>query len=311
MFCYIRGEFHHCIERMEKAMEEAYSAGHLGKNIYGTGYDLDMIVHTGGGAYMCGEETGLINSIEGEKGQARIRPPFPAVEGLWESPTIVNNVESLAAVTHIINRGADWYRSMGTEKSAGSKLFSLSGHINRPGNYEVPLGFPLRKLIYDPEYGDGILGGKKLKGVIPGGASTPYLTPDMIDVGLDYESLAAAGSMLGSGAVIVFHEETCVVWTILKLIKFFRHESCGKCTPCREGTGWLEQIIQKIEEGRGEPEDLEKVESICGNILGRTICPLGDAAVMPIQSTLKHWREEWQYHIEHKECMVKQNFGFA
>jgi NADH-quinone oxidoreductase subunit F len=310
MFCYIRGEFHHCIERIEKAMEEAYSAGHLGKNIYGSGYDLDMIVHTGGGAYMCGEETGLINSIEGEKGMARIRPPFPAVEGLWQSPTIVNNVESLAAVTHIINRGADWYRSMGTEKSAGSKLFSLSGHINRPGNYEVPLGFSLRKLIYEPEYGNGILGGKKLKGVIPGGASTPYLTPDMIDVGLDYESLAEAGSMLGSGAVIVFHEDTCVVWTILKLIKFFRHESCGKCTPCRQGTGWLEQIIQKIEDGQGEAEDLEKIESLCGNILGRTICPLGDAAVMPIQSTLKHWREEWQYHIDHKECMVKQNFGF-
>jgi len=311
MFCYIRGEFHHSIERMEKAMEEAYENGHLGKNIYGSGYDLDMIVHTGGGAYMCGEETGLINSLEGEKGMARIRPPFPAVEGLWGCPTIVNNVETLTAVKHIISRGAEWYRSIGTEKSAGTKLVSLSGHVNRPGNYEIPLGFSLRKFIYDANYGNGILGGKKLKGVIPGGASTPYLTPEMIDVGLDYESLAAVGSMLGSGAVIVFHEDTCVVWTILKLIKFFRHESCGKCTPCREGTGWLELIIQRIEDGKGEASDLEKLDSICGNILGRTICPLGDAAVMPIQSTLKHWREEWQHHIVHKQCVVKSIFAFS
>ncbi|MGH8016224.1 MAG: complex I 51 kDa subunit family protein, partial [Candidatus Zixiibacteriota bacterium] len=307
---YIRGEFNHSINRIEKAMEEAYSAGHLGKNIYNSGNDLDLIVHTGGGAYMCGEETGLINSLEGEKGMARIRPPFPAVEGLWGSPTIVNNVETLAAVTHIINRGADWFRSIGTEKSAGTKLVSLSGHINRPGNYEIPMGFSLRKFIYDPEFGNGILGGKKLKGVIPGGASTPYLTPEMVDVGLDFESLAAVGSMLGSGAVIVFHEDTCVVWTILKLIKFFRHESCGKCTPCREGTSWLEQIIQRIEDGLGREDDLAKLDSICGNILGRTICPLGDAAVMPIQSTLKHFREEWQYHIEHKQCMVKTHFEF-
>jgi len=310
MFCYIRGEFNQSIERMEMAMAEAYAQGHLGKNVYGSGCDLDMIVHTGGGAYMCGEETGLINSLEGEKGMARIRPPFPAVEGLWGCPTIVNNVETLAAVKHIISRGADWYRSIGTEKSAGTKLVSLSGHVNRPGNYEIPLGFSLRKFIYDENYGNGILGGKKLKGVIPGGASTPFLTPSMIDVGLDYESLAAAGSMLGSGAVIVFHEDTCVVWTILKLIKFFRHESCGKCTPCREGTGWLEQIIQRIEDGQGAPGDLEKLDSICGNVLGRTICPLGDAAVMPIQSTLKHFREEWQHHIEHKQCIVKSHFEF-
>ncbi len=310
MFCYIRGEFNQSIERMEMAMAEAYAQGHLGKNVYGSGCDLDMIVHTGGGAYMCGEETGLINSLEGEKGMARIRPPFPAVEGLWGCPTIVNNVETLAAVKHIISCGADWYRSIGTEKSAGTKLVSLSGHVNRPGNYEIPLGFSLRKFIYDENYGNGILGGKKLKGVIPGGASTPFLTPSMIDVGLDYESLAAAGSMLGSGAVIVFHEDTCVVWTILKLIKFFRHESCGKCTPCREGTGWLEQIIQRIEDGQGVPGDLEKLDSICGNVLGRTICPLGDAAVMPIQSTLKHFREEWQHHIEHKQCIVKSHFEF-
>ncbi len=308
MFCYIRGEFGHCIERMEAAMKEAYDAGHLGKNIHGSGYDLDMVIHTGGGAYICGEETAMLNSLEGERGMSRMRPPFPAVEGLWACPTIVNNVESLAAVPHIINNGAAWYKSMGTEKSAGTKLFSLSGHVKRPGNYEVELGFSLKKLIYDPEYGGGILDDKKLKGVIPGGASTPFLTPDQIDVGLDYESLTEVGSMLGSGAVIVFHEETCIVWTIYKLIYFFRHESCGKCTPCREGTGWLEQMIYRIEHGQGQPGDIEKIEDVCGNILGRTICPLGDAAVMPIQSAIKHWRDEWEHHIKHGTCKVKSHY---
>lgn len=310
MFIYIRGEFNHCRERMEQAMNEAYQRGHLGKNIYGSGYDLDMIVHTGGGAYICGEETALLNSVEGERGMSRMRPPFPAIEGLYACPTIVNNVESLASVPHIINRGADWYSSLGTEKSKGTKIFSLSGHVKRPGNYEVKMGFNLKKLIFDPAYGNGMLGDKKLKGVIPGGASTPFLTPDMIDVSLDYESLQSVGSMLGSGAIIVFNEDTCIVWVIMKLIHFFRHESCGKCTPCREGTGWLEQIIKRIEHGQGQPGDIEKIEDVCGNILGRTICPLGDAAVMPIQSAIKHWRDEWQYHIDQKQCMVKTNFEF-
>ena len=310
MFIYIRGEFKHCIDRMEAAMEEAYAKGHLGKNIYGSGYDLDLIVHSGGGAYICGEETALLNSLEGERGQSRMRPPFPAIEGLYACPTIVNNVESLAAVTHIIDRGAAWYASMGTEKSKGSKLFSLSGHVNRPGNFEVELGFNLKDMIYSPDYGNGMLNGKKLKGVIPGGSSTPFLTADMIDVPLDYESLQAKGSMLGSGAIIVFNEDTCIVWVIKKLIHFYRHESCGKCTPCREGTGWLEQMINRIEAGQGRPGDIEKIEEVCGNILGRTICPLGDAAVMPIQSTIKHWRDEWQYHIDHKKCLVHSNFEF-
>jgi NADH-quinone oxidoreductase subunit F len=310
MFCYIRGEFNHSIDRMEAAVHDAYAKGHLGKNIYGSGYDLDMIVHSGGGAYICGEETALLNSLEGERGMSRIRPPFPAVEGLYGCPTIVNNVESLAAVPHVISRGADWYRSLGTEKSTGTKLFSLNGHVKHPGNYELELGFPLKKLIYDPAYGGGIIGDRKLKGVIPGGASTPFLTADMIDVALDYESLTAAGSMLGSGAVIVFHEQTCIVWTILRLIHFFHHESCGKCTPCREGTAWLEQIIHRIEEGHGRPGDIEKIEDVCGNILGRTICPLGDAAVMPIQSAIKHWRDEWQYHVDHHQCLVKTEFPF-
>lgn len=310
MFIYIRGEFNHCIDRIEAAMKEAYAKGYLGKNIFGSGYDLDMIVHTGGGAYICGEETALLNSFEGERGLSRIRPPFPAIEGLYACPTIVNNVETLATVPHIINHGADWYRSMGTEKSTGTKIFSLTGHVKRPGNYEVEMGFSLKKLIYDTAYGGGITGDKKLKGVIPGGASTPFLTPDMIDVNLDYESLMSVGSMLGSGAVIVFHEQTCIVWVILKLIHFFRHESCGKCTPCREGTGWLERIINRIEHGQGKPGDIEAIEDICGNILGRTICPLGDAAVMPIQSVIKHWRDEWQYHIDQKRCMVESKFEF-
>lgn len=310
MFIYIRGEFNHSIMRLETAVKEAYARKHLGKNIYGSGYDLDMVVHSGGGAYICGEETALLNSLEGERGMSRIRPPFPAVEGLYACPTIVNNVETLASVPHIINRGADWYRTLGTEKSSGTKIFSLSGHVKRPGNYEVELGFNLKKLIYDPAYGGGILGDKKIKGVIPGGSSTPFLKADMIDVNLDYESLAQAGSMLGSGAVIVFHEDTCIVWVILKLIHFYRHESCGKCTPCREGTGWLEQIIGRIEAGGGKPADIELIEDVCGNILGRTICPLGDAAVMPIQSAIKHWRDEWQYHIDNKKCMVKTNFEF-
>jgi len=310
MFIYIRGEFAHCADMMEKAMNEAYAKGHLGKNIHGSGFDLEMIVHTGGGAYICGEETALLNSLEGRRGNARIKPPFPAVEGLYGCPTIVNNVETLAAVTFIIRNGADWYTSMGTEKSTGSKIFSLSGHVKQPGNYEVELGFSLKKLIYDPEYGGGILGDKELKGVIPGGSSTPFLTPDLVDVNLDYESLATVGSMLGSGAVIVFHEGTCIVWALLKLIHFYRHESCGKCTPCREGTGWLEQIIKRIEMGQGQPGDIEKIEEICTNILGRTVCPLGDAAVMPIQSAVKHWRDEWQYHIDNKKCLVKTDFPF-
>lgn len=310
MFIYIRGEFAYAIERMKQARDEALEKGHLGKNIYDSGYDLDMVIYSGGGAYICGEETALLNSLEGHRGQPRIRPPFPAVEGLYASPTIVNNVESLASVPYIIKRGAEWYSSLGTEKSSGTKIFSLSGHVKQPGNYEVELGFNLKKLIYDPQYGGGILGDKKLKGVIPGGASTPFLTPEMIDIKLDYESLQGVGSMLGSGAVIVFHEETCIVWTILKLIHFFKHESCGKCTPCRDGTAWLEQIIRRIENGQGKNGDIEKIEDICGNILGRTICPLGDAAVMPIQSSIKHWRDEWQYHIDHKKCMVKTHFEF-
>jgi len=311
MFIYIRGEFGHSADVMRAAMAEAYQKGHLGKNIHGSGYDLDMIVHTGGGAYICGEETALMNSIEGRRGNARIKPPFPAVAGLYGCPTIVNNVETLASVPHIINRGGDWYKTLGTEKSTGSKIFSLSGHVRQPGNYELILGHNLKDLIYSPQYGGGIIGDKKLKGVIPGGSSTPFLKPDQIDVALDYESLASVGTMLGSGAVIVFHEETCIVWVIANLIRFYRHESCGKCTPCRDGTGWLEQLITRIERGGGRPGDVEKIEAICDNIMGRTVCPLGDAAVMPIKSAIAQWRDEWQYHIDHGKCQVETKFELA
>ncbi len=307
-FIYIRGEFAYPARMMEKAVEEAYEKGYLGKNILGTGYDLDMIVHTGGGAYICGEESSQLNSIEGERGMSRMRPPFPAVAGLYACPTIVNNVETLAAVPFIINNGGDWYASMGTEKSNGTKLFSLSGHVKNPGNYELELGTPLSVLIND--LGGGMLDGHKLKAIIPGGSSTPMLLPDQIDVKLDYESLAEAGSMLGSGAVIVIDERTCMIWVAERLIHFYRHESCGKCTPCRDGTGWLEQLISRIERGEGKPGDIEKIESLCGNIMGRTVCPLGDAAVMPIESSIKLFRDEWEYHIQNKKCMVKSEFAF-
>ncbi len=307
-FIYVRGEFVKPYRTMEKAIDEARAKGFLGKDIFGTGYELDMIVHTGGGAYICGEETALLNSLEGERGMSRIRPPFPAIEGLYGCPTIVNNVETLASVPQIINNGADWYRSMGTEKSTGSKIFSLSGHVNKPGNYELEMGTPLSYLIN--ELGGGIKDGHKLKAIIPGGSSTPFLLPDQIETPLDYESLVEAGSMLGSGAVIVIDDQTCIVWVIDRLTHFYRHESCGKCTPCRDGTGWLEKTISRIEHGEGKRGDIEKIESVCDNILGRTICPLGDAAVMPIQSTIKLFRDEWEYHVAKKTCMVKTVIEF-
>ncbi|PKK82187.1 MAG: NADH-quinone oxidoreductase subunit F [candidate division Zixibacteria bacterium HGW-Zixibacteria-1] len=307
-FIYVRGEFVKPYRTMEKAIAEAYEKGFLGKNIFGTGFDLDMIVHTGGGAYICGEETALLNSLEGERGMSRIRPPFPAIEGLYACPTIVNNVETLSCVPHVINNGAQWYKSMGTEKSPGTKIFSLSGHVNRPGNYEVELGTPLSYLVN--ELGGGVPEGRKLKAIIPGGSSTPFLLPNQIDTPLDYESIAAAGSMLGSGGIIVIDDRTCMVWVIERLIHFYKHESCGKCTPCREGTGWLEQIISKIEHGEGKEGDIEKIETICENIMGRTVCPLGDAAVMPIQSSIKLFRNEWEHHIKNHTCMVKSEFEF-
>jgi NADH-quinone oxidoreductase subunit F len=307
-FVYVRGEFVYPAFRMEEAVKEAYAGGYLGKNILGSGFDLDIIVHTGGGAYICGEETALLSSLEGDRGLSRIRPPFPAIKGLYQSPTVVNNVETLASLPHIINRGVDWYRSHGTEKSPGTKIFSLSGNVERPGNYEIDLGTPLSYVIN--ELGGGIRGGYKLKAIIPGGSSTPLLMPDQIDTPLDFESMVEAGSMLGSGAIIVIDERACMVWVAMKLINFYQHESCGKCTPCREGTAWLKKLINRIEFGEGRKGDIELILDICQNIMGRTICPLGDAAVMPTESIIKHFRDEFEYHIEHKTCKVKTDYPF-
>ena len=305
-FIYIRGEFVLCAQRVQAAIDEAYAKGYLGKNIFGSGYDLDMVVHRGGGAYICGEETGLLNSLEGNRGVTRVRPPFPAVEGLYASPTVVNNVETLASLPTIINKGVEFWKSMGTEKSTGSKMFSLSGHVKKPGNYEVVMGYSLKDLIY--ELGGGILDDKPLKAVIPGGSSTPILLPDQIDTPLDFESVAAAGSMLGSGAVIVIHQDTCMVWVAEILAHFYSHESCGKCTPCRQGTEWMYEIIHRIEHGQGTMEDLDTLADLADNIEGNTICPLGDAAAVPVVSTLKLFRDEYEHHIKHGTCKVKSEF---
>lgn len=308
-FIYIRGEFVFPAKRVEEAVEAAYAKGYLGKNIFGSGFDLDVIVHTGGGAYICGEETALLSSLEGDRGLSRIRPPFPAISGLYDCPTVINNVETLASLPSIINNGVDWYRSRGTEKSPGTKVFSLSGNVKKPGNYEIDLGTPLSYVIND--LGGGMEDDKyKLKAIIPGGSSTPLLMPDQIDTPLDYEAIAEAGSMLGSGAIIVIDERACMVWVAMKLINFYQHESCGKCTPCREGTGWLKQIINRIERGEGQSGDIELILNVCGNIIGRTICPLGDAAVMPTESIIKHFRHEFEEHIVQKKCKVKTDYPF-
>lgn len=304
-YIYIRGEFVNEARILEKAIAQAYEKGYLGKNILGSGFDLDMYVHRGAGAYICGEETGLIESLEGKRGWPRLKPPFPAVAGVWQSPTIVNNVETLACVPSIIEKGADWFRSIGPEKSPGPKLYCLSGHIKKPGVYELPMGMNLKELIY--EYGGGILNDKKLKAVIPGGSSVPVLTADEIDVAMDFDSLAQAGSMLGSAGVIVMNEDTCMVDALLNITRFYRHESCGQCTPCREGTNWAEKVIRKIEHGQGTEADIDLLEEIAGHINFRTICPLGDAAAMPIASFLQKFRSEFEAHVKNGGCPLKSN----
>ena len=303
-FVYIRGEFFLGVKRWIKAIDEAYRRGFLGKDILGSGFDLDLSVHRGALAYICGEETALINSLEGKRGEPRMKPPYPAQVGFWDEPTLVHNVETLANVPHIVNRGADWYRSVGTERSTGSKLFCVSGHVRQPGNYELPLGTPLRTII--EEYAGGMRGDRPLKAVIPGGASTPMLTPDQLDIPMDFESLAEAGSMLGTGAIVVMEEGTCMVEVARRLMDFFAHESCGQCTPCRVGTRHLRDILTRIVEGKGEPSDLDLLESVCAGIFGNTLCPMGDAAVNPVLSSLKHFRDEYEYHIQHKRCKEAQ-----
>lgn len=296
-FIYIRGEYWYLISILEKAIQEARDRGYLGKNILGSGFDHDIIVHPGAGAYICGEETGLLESLEGKRGHPRIKPPFPAVVGLYGCPTVVNNVETLAAVPHIILKGGDWFRQLGTEKSGGTKLFSLSGHVNRPGNYEVKMGYPLMQLIN--EEGGGIRGGKKLKAVIPGGSSVPIITAEeAARCNLDYESCQSVGTMLGSGGIIVMDETVDIFESTFNLIQFYKHESCGWCTPCREGTDWLVKLFKKIKAGDGTEADIDLIKQLCVNIEGRSHCPLGEAAVWPITSALKRFPEDFQKHLK-------------
>ncbi len=301
-YIYIRGEFAFGADRLEAAIKEATEKGYLGNNILGSGFSHNMYVHKGFGAYICGEETALLESIEGYRGQPRKKPPFPALSGLYSKPTVINNVETLACIPAIIEKGPKWFSSMGPEKSPGPKIFCVSGHVKKPGLYELPMGTTVRDLIFN--HCGGMLTNRELKAVIPGGVSAPLLTTRDLDTPLDFDSLAAKGSMLGSGAVIVMDESTCMVKTALIINRFFSHESCGKCTPCRDGTPWLTNILKRIEGGQGRQGDVELLESLCTNIFGRTFCPLGDGAVMALRGALKNFRDEFQYHIDHKKCMA-------
>ena len=298
-FIYVRGEVLHVVRRLQRAVQEAYLAGHLGTNIHGSGFDLEVIVHAGAGAYICGEETALLDSLEGRRGQPRLRPPFPAIAGLYAAPTVINNVESIASVPSIVNNGADWFSSMGTEKSKGMTLYSLSGHVKHPGQFEAPLGITLRQLL---DLSGGMREGHTLKFWTPGGSSTPILTDQHLDVPLDYEAVGTVGSMLGTKALQVFDETTCVVRSVLRWTEFYKHESCGKCTPCREGTWWLVQTLARLEQGRGEEKDLEMLLDECDNILGRAFCALGDGATSPITSSIQYFRQEYVDHFEKGGC---------
>ena len=299
---YIRGEFWEPYERFEAALQEARAAGLLGDNILGSGFGFNIHSHLGAGAYICGEETALIESIEGKKGQPRFKPPFPANYGLYGRPTTINNTESLASVPVILKNGGQWFLNLGKPNNGGDKLFCVSGHVNKPGNYEIPMGTPFAELL---EMAGGVRSGHKLKAVIPGGSSTPVLPADIaMNMNMDYDSISKAGSMLGAGSVIVMDETTCMVKVLARLSHFYYEESCGQCTPCREGTGWLARVVHRIEHGEGTAEDLDKLVDVAGRIEGNTICALGDAAAMPVRSFLKHFREEFQYHIDNKKCLV-------
>jgi NADH-quinone oxidoreductase subunit F len=298
-FIYVRGEVLHVVRRLQRAVQEAYLAGHLGTNIHGSGYDLELTVHAGAGAYICGEETALLDSLEGRRGQPRLRPPFPAVAGLYAAPTVINNVESIASIAPILRNGAEWFGSMGTEKSKGMTIYSLSGHVKRPGQYEAPLGITLRQLL---DLAGGVREGHELKFWTPGGSSTPILTGEHLDVPLDYEGVGAAGSMLGTKALQIFDETTCVVRAVLRWTEFYKHESCGKCTPCREGTWWLVQTLARLERGEGTEADLELLLDQCDNILGRAFCALGDGATSPITSSIQYFRDEYIAHFENRGC---------
>lgn len=299
---YMRGEFHHePYERFEQALKEAYEAGLLGKDIQGSGIDFDLYSYLGAGAYICGEETALLNSLEGKKGQPRYKPPFPANYGLYGKPTTINNTESLASVPAIMRNGGDWFLNLGRPNNGGEKIWCVSGHVNKPGNYEIPLGAPFKDLL---ELAGGVRDGRQLKAVIPGGCSMPVMPAELImQTDLDYDSLARAGSALGSAGMIVMDDSTCMVKALVRISRFYFAESCGQCTPCREGCGWMYRVIKRIEEGQGTMEDIDLLESAAGQIEGHTICAFGDAAAWPVQSFIKHFRHEFEYHITHKNCM--------
>ncbi len=299
-FIYLRGEYRYLLKIMERAVAQAYTKGFLGKNIFGSGIDFDIVTQTGAGAYEVGEESALMESLEGKRGIPRIRPPFPAVVGLYGGPTIINNAETIATVPHIFRIGAAEYAKIGTERNGGTRLFCLSGHVERPGVYELPMGYNLRKMIY--EVGGGIPNGKKLKAVVPGGSSTPALTADEIDIGMDFDQVGKAGSMLGSGGVVVLDETVCMVEFALRTMKFYAHESCGWCIPCREGTDWLKKSLTRLHEGGAVDKDIDNIRYLAENMLGRTFCPLGDAAAMPTIAFVKKFRKEFEDHLDGKGC---------
>jgi NADH-quinone oxidoreductase subunit F len=302
-FIYIRGEYLWQSIVLERALREAYDGGYLGAGIAGSDYALDIILHRGAGAYICGEETALLNSLEGLRGQPRLRPPFPAVEGLYASPTVINNVETLMNVPDIVSRGADWFRSQGTEKSPGTKVFTISGKVTRPGNYELPMGTPFRVLL--DEIGGGVLDGHELKAFTPGGSSTPLLTAENLDVHLDYESIAEAGSLLGTGAIMVMDETDCVVEAAERMVRFYAHESCGKCTPCREGSWWATRVLGRLETGHGRQEDVSLMHDMGTNIMFRAFCALADGTAAVIDSSLKHFADEYEEHVRLGRCPLK------
>ncbi len=300
-YIFIRGEYRYLFAIVDRALEEAYAAGYLGKNIRGSGMDFFLYTHSGAGAYECGEESALMESLEGKRGLPRLKPPFPAIVGLYGGPTVINNVETLATVPHILRGGGAWYAAYGPPKNGGTRLFCLSGHINQPGVYELPLGFPLERMLQ--EVGGGILEGKPLKAIVPGGSSTPILTAaETAGLNMDYDSVARLGTFLGSGGVVVLARDTCMVKFALRIIRFYRHESCGWCVPCREGTHWLAQAIGRFHAGQGRPADIKLFEDVASNILGRTFCPLGDAAAMPILAIVRKFRAEFEAHAATAAC---------
>ncbi|WP_248446683.1 NADH-quinone oxidoreductase subunit NuoF [Sinorhizobium meliloti] len=299
-YVYIRGEYVTAIRRMEQAIAEAHENGYLGTGILGSNFNFMVHIHRGAGAYICGEETAMLESLEGKRAQPRLKPPFPAVAGLYASPTVINNVETLACVPHIVMRGSAWFRGIGPDRSPGPKLYCLSGQVRKPGLYELPMGISLRELV--EEHGGGPLPGRKVKAVIPGGVSAPVIPQSELEVSMDFDSLTAAGSMLGSAGVVVIDDSTCMVKLATRIIEFFHHESCGKCTPCREGLDWAVKVLRRIEAGEGESGDLEQLEMLCKGIFGNTFCALGDGAAMGLRAALKHFREEFVVHIEERRC---------